>query len=349
MKQKLLYNLVNAGMETHLIQQPDGSELLVLPHGGRMLGLYAPGSETNFLWTNPVLDDVESARPFYAGDDWHNSGGDRTWLAPEIELFYPKQPGDGDDYFQPRQLDPGNYKVVSTGGIITLVNWLSVKPFSAKREIDVEIRKSYHPAVNPLRYNDDLNHVAYVGYTQHTSLTLPNPDQAEDAMLGLWNLLQMPNGGEMLIPTYSVGNPTFYFGLIPDGDLNVNNHLVRYNMHASGGQKIGISADVCTGRAGYIYQQDGLWSLVIRNFRVNPSGEYIDIPWNQPSHTDNVFQACNVNNEMGSFSELEYHAPAIGGSSGLSQYDDESQVWAFRGSHGEIVSIAQLLLSPEIK
>jgi hypothetical protein len=168
-------------------------------------------------------------------------------------------------------------------------------------------------------------------------------------MLGLWNLLQMPNGGELLIPTYSMGNPIVYFGVIPDGDLNVSERIVRYHMHAEDGQKIGISADVCTGRAGYMYQQGGIWSLVIRNFRVNPSSEYIDIPWNQPSHTDNVFQACNVNNEMGSFSELEYHAPAVGGSTGLSQCNDESQVWAFRGAHDEITAIVQLLLSPEVK
>ncbi|MHB1457856.1 MAG: DUF6786 family protein [Armatimonadota bacterium] len=348
MQSILLSNLINADMETYLIHQPDGSELLVLPHGGRMLGLYAPGSETNFLWTNPVLDDVNNTRAFYASDDWHNSGGDRTWLAPEIELFYPNRPGDGDDYFQPRQLDPGNYKVVSTSEIITLVNWLSVKPFNAKQAINAEIRKSYMPAPNPLRYHDGMGDVAYAGYTQQTSLTLPNPDEVEDTMLALWNLLQMPNGGEMLIPTYSMGSPVIYFGNVPEGDLVVNDRLVRYGMYSEGVHKIGISADVCTGRAGYLYQKDGLWSLVIRNFRVNPSAEYIDIPWNKPAHADNVFQACNVNNEMGQFSELEYHAPSIGGSSGLFQYDDESQVWAFRGTHAEIVTIAQILLSPEI-
>lgn len=335
-------------MDTHLIHQPDGSELLILPHGGRMLGLYAPGSESNFLWTNPVLESADTARAFYAGDDWHNSGGDRTWLAPEIELFYPNCPGDGDDYFQPRQLDPGNYKVISTGGIITLVNRLSVRPFSTENVINAEIRKTYLPSANPLRYHDGLGDVAYAGYTQHTSLTLPNPYESEGAMLGLWNLLQMPNGGEMLIPTYSMGNPVVYFGEIPQGDLTVSDSLVRYRMHAEGGQKIGLSADICTGRAGYLYQQDSLWSLVIRNFRVNPSAEYIDIPWNQPSHTADVFQACNVNNEMGQFSELEYHAPAIGGKTGLFHCDDESQVWAFRGSHDEMKAIARILLSPEI-
>ena len=56
-----------------------------------MLGLFAPGSEENFYWTNPALRSVE-ARAFYAGDDWHNSGGDRTWLAPEVDVFLPDFP-----------------------------------------------------------------------------------------------------------------------------------------------------------------------------------------------------------------------------------------------------------------
>ena len=46
------------------------------------------------------------AAAFFAGDQWHNSGGDRTWLAPEVDFFFPNFPRT-DVYWQPRQLDPG--------------------------------------------------------------------------------------------------------------------------------------------------------------------------------------------------------------------------------------------------
>ena len=63
---------------TKLFRSPDGTRVLVLPYGGRALGLYSPGSEENFYWTHPALEAEESAEAFYASDQWHNSGGDRT-------------------------------------------------------------------------------------------------------------------------------------------------------------------------------------------------------------------------------------------------------------------------------
>ena len=65
----------------------DGTRLLVRPASGRVLGLYPPGSEDNFYWINPAL--VSDVRPheFFDQPGWINPGGDRTWLAPEIERF----------------------------------------------------------------------------------------------------------------------------------------------------------------------------------------------------------------------------------------------------------------------
>jgi hypothetical protein len=49
------------------------------------------------------------------------------------------------------------------------------------------------------------------------------------------------------------------------------------------------------------------------------------------------------------FSEMEYHVPAIGGSTGLRHVEDRSQLWAFRGSREDIIEIARALLSNEIE
>ncbi len=49
------------------------------------------------------------------------------------------------------------------------------------------------------------------------------------------------------------------------------------------------------------------------------------------------------------FSELEYHVPAIGGGTGLSQVEDRSQLWAFRGARHDIPNIVRALLSAEIQ
>ena len=80
MKHQLFETLKQAGQQPCEHRNPDGSTVLILPHGGRLLGLFPPGSDENFFWTHSALEAAESASPFYAGSQWHNSGGERTWL-----------------------------------------------------------------------------------------------------------------------------------------------------------------------------------------------------------------------------------------------------------------------------
>src|SRR5260370_34899165 len=110
MIQDVIARVKAVGKSTELHQTDDGTRLLILPCGGRILGVFAPGSEENFLWTNSVLNSAETARAYYASDDWQNSGGDRTWLAPEVDFFFPKYPKMKTPRYCPqRSLGPRNY------------------------------------------------------------------------------------------------------------------------------------------------------------------------------------------------------------------------------------------------
>ena len=86
----------------------------------------------------------------------------------------------------------------------------------------------------------------------------------------------------------------------------------------------------------------------MRNFSVNPSGEYVDVPWKAPEDFGYSTQACNVNSALGAFSELEYHIPAIGGTTGSARCDDTAQVWAFRGHEAGVLAVARRLLSADV-
>jgi hypothetical protein len=321
---------------------------MVLPYGGRVLGLFAPHSEENFLWTHPALQSADSAREFYASPQWHNSGGDRTWLAPEVDFFFPQYPKT-DIYHQPLALDPGDYRIVDAEQIC-LLNRVTCILSRCQARVELEIAKRIGPALNPLRNEPALaalDNVEYAGYTLSTSLRWL--DAAPTATpVGLWNLLQMPHGGEMLVATSTHAEPKLFFGTLAADDLQVTPHLVRYRMTAAGEQKIGLRAVAVSGRIGYRYATpDGRWALVVRNLFVDPSGAYVDVPWNAPADRGYAVQACNVNSGLGCFSELEYHAPAIGPGTGRRSCDDVSQVWAFRGPRGEIDRIAHSLLSPD--
>jgi len=350
---KIIDVLESVGKTTQCFQSPDGTNVLVMPYGGRVLGLYAPGSNENFYWTNPALENADTAQEFYDGDQWHNSGGDRTWLAPEADIFFPDFPK-LDKYFQPRQLDPGNYQVVKSNGGFKLINKLEVNMTRTQNKVALEISKSLGPAPNPLRYERDIagiSDVTYAGYTQYTSLEIKTPDALNADAVGLWNLVQMPHGGEMLFPTFVRAQPRHIFstiGTIGPEDLSVNDHLIRYRMRAKGEHKLSIRALPSTGRIGYIYQTGTQWALIVRNFFLNPSGEYVDVPWDDTDYFGYSTQACNVNSGLGSFSELEYHIPAIGRGTGRTCCDDKSVVWAFRGSLDGIRAVCRALLTPEM-
>ena len=345
---KLIQVLEKAGKPTRLYQTEDGSSVLLLPYGGRVLGLYPPRSVDNFYWTHTALESAATAKAFYASKNWHNSGGDRTWLAPEADFFFPNFPK-LDVYFQPRSLDPGQYRVRRSGTGFELTNRLRVTPSRLRNEITLQITKRFGAAVNPLRHERglDLAGLEYAGYTQYTSLELVGSSRSARVQVGLWNLVQMPHGGDLLIPTFSRNEPRHIFstvGTIPARDLITTEHLIRYRMRQKGEHKISVRAASVCGRVGYVYPAGNKWALIVRNFIVNPSGEYVDVPWTETDYFGFAIQACNVNSGLGAFSELEYHIPAIGHRTGRTRCDDEAQIWAFRGGKEQILHVCRFLL-----
>jgi hypothetical protein len=166
MTQTLADTLSGSGKTSRNWTSPDGSSVLVLPYGGRILSLSAPGSERNFFWTHPALDSVASASAFYESAEWHNSGGDRTWLSPEIDFFLPNYPK-LDSYVQPPAFDPGDYQLSTEQGTVVLSNSFSVRHRRSGQDLKLKITKRLLQAHNPLTDGapDPLRRLAYAGYT----------------------------------------------------------------------------------------------------------------------------------------------------------------------------------------
>jgi hypothetical protein len=322
----------------------DGSELLLLPSEGRLLGLFAPSDHRNFLWVNPWFASPESAVIFFAGEKWHNPGGDRTWLAPEIDAFFPDFP-DTNMYRVPAELDPGAYTVTEQSTGFEFRNEFKVRLSRSRAWVSGTIIKTWKTAPNPFRFEDLADQVQYAGYTQRTELHITSQTTSPVA---IWNLLQVPPGGEILVPTYSRAEPYIYVGSVHEYELRITDNLVRFRVNREGANKIGISAVASTGRIGYLAKDNDNEVLIVRNFSVDPSGEYLDRPWDAAGATATpVFstQACFVDFELGKFAELEYHVPVV---SDQTAQSDVSQVWAFRGEEASIRKIAQKLLSCSI-
>jgi hypothetical protein len=65
---------------------------------------------------------------------------------------------------------------------------------------------------------------------------------------------------------------------------------------ASSGRQAHPRCSVPDGARVILLPQGESANLFIRNFKVNPSGEYADVPWEGPDDPEYTVQACSVNN-----------------------------------------------------
>jgi hypothetical protein len=328
--------LTKAGERVECLQNTDGSVALVLEHGGRIIGLYPPDCRNNFLWTNPALASVTSAQQFFRSSQWHNSGGQRTWISPEKEFFLPNYPASL-EYLQPRQLDPGTYLLHRRGCGLNLSMCCRLNHLSTGSSLEVTIEKYVTGSEDPLGALD-IAGLTYAGFTVQTTLNA-RPFEGAPIKISLWNLLQISHGGEAVVPTLS--RPSFirYFGDIDDRKLRIQNNGIAYQMSAVGKQKIGLQAHDQIGRIGYLQNACDDACLVVVNFEMDASKQYLDVPWQNPHSPACPVQLCSVQNEHSGFAELEHHSAAC-----TSSCSDIFQIWAYAGTSSAVKQAAKHLL-----
>jgi hypothetical protein len=300
----------------------------------------------NFFWVNPVLTDATQASAFFSSSGWKNSGGDRTWVDPEVELHLKDIDDPWNTYDVPSSIDPGNYAVRQDDTQVTMTNRAWVVLHRLQKACEVELEKTIRLTANPLRHERGVEHLLsqldYVGYDQITTLRFISPPEP-GILLGIWNLIQFPAGGHLIIPTLREHHPRHYFGEAGVSHLCVTPRFIRVLLDARKRYKLGIRSVAITGRAGYLRSTErGRKTLVVRNFFVDPSGEYVDVPWDDRRDFGYAFQCYNDDGNLGDFGELEYHTPAIG--EGMTAYQDRSQVWAFCGKGERVDEVCQYLL-----
>lgn len=341
-------NLQRAGRETHLLPLSGDAVALLLPHGGRVLGLFPGIREANFLWTHPALLDAHAADSVFANPHWINPGGDRTWVAPEHEWFIADLARPGETYRPPRTLDPAAYTLYPRRDAAHMTTRAVLRSHRNGRETRVEIEKVIAPAVNPLSAAPGpWDGLRFAGYRSEITLRVEAAAGESPGPVGLWQLLQLPPGGDMSVATYGTATPRVLVNEVPSGHLRAEPGVLRYRMtDRTQTHKIGLPAIQTAGRAGYVRANaDGTFNLVVRNFNVDPSGLYVDVPWNDLTATGSAFQACNVAERLvGHFAELEHHAPAVDGRTGSDRSVDVSHVWAYRGDAEAIDTAGRALL-----
>lgn len=318
----------------------EGGTILAAAAGGRVLRLTGPRG-ADFLWLHPDLAQG-NAVPADPASGWRNLGGDRTWIAPEYDLFAQDPADPWNTYRVPSSFDPGSYEIGRDAAGIGMSAECTVRNHRLKAEGRIRVEKHVEARPRPPEAKDAAD-VEYIGYGQTTTLRLLD-STSPVLRLGLWHLAQLPSPGEMLVPTHRPAHPRIYFGSADDGQIAADDGGVRFRANGRKSCKIGIRADAVTGRTGFVRRyEDGSAVLVVRDAVVMPQKTYVDPPWDNLEETGYAIQ-CFSAGAAHSFAELEYHCPAVGNGAGADTYTDRSELWGFRGDAAAVAALTEQLL-----
>ena len=351
---QFMSQLEAAGLQAVVFNQ-GAAKIVITPHGGRILGLFTHDNAENAFWVNPELATAESAKKYLAGE--HVLGGDRFWFAPERGLFFK---GDklSDGVVCQKSIDPGNWVVgLRADNAIRMTCDVTATYFRAPGADQVRglVERSIRLIESPFFHFPNIvpsfARTKYAGYEiASTFRLLQSP--IDSLYFDMWFLIQLvtPKGGYLYAPTAGKAVITGdYFEATGPDYLKVTDTHVRFKLDSMERHKIGIRKTEVLGRAGYLSNPGGAGgddaNLVVRNFLVNPSANYADVPLHTPSGTQDCIQSYNHMSGPSGFGELEYHSPGICRAMAEPVVTDTNQVWVFTGKREDLVPIASKLLN----
>lgn len=335
----------------HYIIHSGASTIVTLTRGARILGLFPDQDAQNLLWINPRLTGAGRAKPdYWEGEHGWNIGGDRTWISPELEYNVgdPKEPFGS--YVVQRALDPGNYHTESVSRErIQLQQIATLFAHRSRREVHVQVTKTIHPTIDPVA-NSDLpdppRAYAFGGY--ETLISVSVLKSSPRIPVAVWNLLQVPAVGHVIVPTYGAGKAHVFFGNLAEPIAYTESGCLQVPLGRGSRTKVSIKAAHVVGRIGHVrHDHYGRSSMVIRQFSVFAGGSYGDVWADNPEDQGHCVQCYDDGGVLGAFGELEYHSPLLR-CPGSDTLIDQSQVWAYSGSHEIIAWLGNLLLGETV-
>ena len=324
----------------------NGASVIIVERGGRILGPFIPDSGKSLLWINPAFAHVDSFRKSLE-DGNISMGGERVWIAPEIQ-YHVK---DRQDFWStlefPTAVDPGNYELNSKMNEIILKQRVSLTAYNlANGEKSLSLHRSIRPVKNPIRHinaiDELMEKVLFTGYEHIITI---EEDQRNDIVSETWDLIQVQPTGYMLIPCSPALEYSDYFEPMPQRFKTMKEDHARFKITGNRQYKIGLKAAHVLGRPAYFKRLGGgNASVVICNFFNNPSAYYAEEPAESVGNRGHSVHIYNDDGMFGGFGELECNGQTIGGNSGRSRSSDQLVFWFFTGKEEKIRQIILHLL-----
>jgi hypothetical protein len=329
--------------------------LVLTERGGRLMGPFLPDG-TSVGWINPMLADAGSLGRFLESGDW-NMGGDRVWIAPEVQYLATDRDRFNETCVIPEQMDPGSWALARLDAVAhrwSLRHRATLEAYSlARGRKTVDVERQVGPALNPLRSLREAGSlmagVRYAGWEHVVTLT---EKVADDIVSETWNVLQVRPGSSMLIPCsprIEISEIGGYRDPVPEAARTVRGNHLRIDVTGDRQWKIGLRAAHVAGRLGCLFPLGrGDLCLLVRHFDSNPSALYSEESFDQPGNNGNSVHVYHDDGELGGFGELECNGQAIGRPTGRSASTDAFTTWLYVGGATVIAEIAVHLLGINI-
>lgn len=321
--------------------------LVISQLGARILGPFLSSSSESIFWLNRALANPDSFKSFITSGDW-NVGGERIWIAPEIQYLVRDRSDFWGSIRVPEQMDPGQYSLEQpTPHQCRLTQEIRLDAYNlASGQKDLQVHKLIHQVEDPLRYLSNyealIDQIVFAGYEQVVSLS---EKKIDDITSEVWNLVQLNPGGQLLIPASPHAEYSDYFEPI-DGQ-----YQTRYAGHLSlkitGDRryKVGYKAAHVFGRLAYFNHLEGERAyLIVRNFFNNPAVPYVEEPADWPGRRGHSVHVYNDGGDLGGFGELECNGQTIGGTTGKSSTTDQFVLWLYTGPIARVKQLVPHLL-----
>jgi len=303
----------SAGHQTHRLIAADG-ELLVSERGARIIGCRLSGVDENLFWHGTDMQEAPGSRE--AAEAFSIAGGDRLWIAPEVGWYWPsiekarEDPGKFAD--TPKQIDPGEYLTDSASPVhAQLSTRMKLTDVRDGKSIELAVSRQVRVIDHPFGLPSDIKCASFA----ITNVLLCRGGD-DGAVAGAWDILQVPPTGTLICPTVcAIDSPRSYYDSFGDRHVRVGDRAVRFLVDGKRKIKMGLLAELTTGRMGYYRKLNATTSsLILRQFATMPGEPYADLPIHEDETKrigGDCLQAYNDDGNAGGFGEMEHHDPAI--------------------------------------
>ncbi len=356
MNNKISFHQIIACLKEHdlsygvLTLQNDVS-IIISERGGRIFGPFLSPESESVFWINQAFAHPDSFKAFLNSGDW-NLGGERIWIAPEIQYNVHDRTDFWNTYDLPEPVDPGQYALSQPKpNQWQLVQDITLKTYNLTAgQKGLHVEKMIHRVEDPLRHLSDyetlIDGLTFAGYEQVVSLS---ENESNDILTESWNLVQLNPGGQLLIPASPLIEFSDYFEPIDDDYQTIHPNHVSLKISGNRRYKVGYKAAHVFGRLAYFnHLDDGRAYLIVRNFFNNPAAPYVEEPAGSPGRRGHSIHVYNDGGAFGGFGELECNGQTIGGVTGRSASTDQFVLWLYVGAVDKVKRLIPHLLGVEL-